>query len=221
MNLKGRIFSSRVRSWVAGAVLAALLAGCGNLLVPKHKVTVDAICLAGVAKPAGMSFRLVARKGLLNQSQVSVGVVSACVSAALANAGMFEAPEIAPADLVIEVNCGQDSAPRADPSMKETFLELSARTNQGKSMTSSREPEIWNVRVSIQGLAGRIESAMPLLSAVASSYTAADTRFQTMIDVPQNNASIAVVRETAIKTLEARAAADAAAKSEAGTGAAK
>ena len=73
-------------------------------------------------------------------------------------------------------------------------------------MEGSREPEIWNVHVSIQGLAGRIESAMPLLSAVAASYTAMDTRFQTLIEVPQNNASIAAVREAALKTLEANGA---------------
>lgn len=205
MKFTGRSISSRGLTLGAGVVAAWLVAGCGNFLVPKHKVTVDAICAAGVVKPAGQSFRLVAKKSILVQGQANIGVISACVSAALAHAGMFEAPAIVPPDILIEVSCGQDSAPRADPASRETFLELSARTNRAREMDRSSDPEIWNVRVSIQGLAGRLESAMPLLSAVASSYTAMDTRFQTLIEVPQNNASITAVRETAMKTLDAKA----------------
>ena len=211
MNPIGRNWVSRGGALLAGVMAAWLLAGCGNIFVAKHKVTVDAICVAGVEKPAGKSFRLVGKKSIVTQSQANVGVISACVSAALAHAGMFEAPAIAPPDLVVEVSCGQESAPRSDPSSRETFLELSARPNRGKAMESSREPEIWNVRVSIQGLSGRIESAMPLLAAVAANYTAADTRFQTQIEVPQNNVSITAVREAALKTLDAKAAAAAAA----------
>ncbi len=199
-----RNFSSRSWVWVAVACLASLQAGCGNFFVPKHKVSVDAICAAGVAKPAGQSFRLVARKSILVQGQVNVGVIAACVGAALAHVGMFEAPAIAPPDLIIEVSCGQEAGSRIDPGSRETYLELSARPNSARAMESSREPEIWNVRVAIQGLAGRIETAMPLLAAVASSYTAMDTRFSTLIEVPQNNASIAAVREAALKTLDAR-----------------
>jgi hypothetical protein len=195
---------------MAGLAMAGWSAGCGNVFAPKHKVTVDAICAAGVAKPAGQSFRLVGKKSVLSQGQVNIGVVSACVSAALAHAGMYEAPEKVPADILIEVSCGQDNATRADPSSRETFLELSARTNAARAMEHSREPEIWNVRVSIQGLNGRIESAMPLLAAVASSYSAMDTKIQTLIEVPQSNASIAAVREAALKTLDAKAASAAA-----------
>lgn len=211
MNPIGRKWGFRGGALLAGVGAACWLAGCGNIFVPKHKVTVDAICAAGVEKPAGKSFRLVAKKTVLAQSPANVGVISACVSAALAHAGMFEAPAIAPPDLLVEVSCGQESAPRADPASRETYLELSARPNRAKVMESSREPEIWNVRVSIQGLTGRIESAMPLLSAVAASYTAADTRFQTMIEVPQNNVSITAVREAALKTLDEKAAAGSAA----------
>jgi hypothetical protein len=201
----GRNFSSRLWVWLAVAGLLSLHAGCGNLFVPKHKVSVDAICAAGVAKPAGQSFRLVARKSILAQGQVNVGVISACVGAALAHVGMFEAPAIAPPDIIIEVNCGQEAGSRIDPGSRETYLELSARPNSARAMESSREPEIWNVRVAVQGLVGRVETAMPLLAAVASSYTAMDTRFSTMIEVPQNNASIAAVREAAMKTLDATA----------------
>lgn len=221
MKHTGRIFSSRGLALVASVLAGWMVAGCANFLVPKHKVTVDAICAAGVEKPAGKSFRLVARKSVLTQGQVNVGVVSACVGAALAHAGMFEAPTIAPPEILIELSYGQESAPRADPSTRETYLELSARTNSKRAMESSTDPEIWNVRVSIQGLTGRIETAMPLLAAVASSYTASDTRFQTLIEVPQNNASIAAVRAAALKTLEVRSSGANAAPATSATPAAK
>jgi hypothetical protein len=206
MNHPRHTIWTQGRQLVVGAVVALLLAGCGSIFVPKHKVGVDAICAAGVTKPAGKSFRLVGKRSLAGQP-VNLSVVAACISAALAHEGMYEAPVIAPADLLIEVQCGQESGPRLDPSARETFLELSARPNVGKAMEQSREPEIWNVRVSIQGLSGRVENAMPLLSAVAASFAATDTKFQTTIDVPQNSATVASVRETAVKTLESRATA--------------
>ncbi len=206
MNHSGCNFSSRLWVWAAVAWAASLQAGCGNFLVPKHRVSVDAICAAGVTPPAGQSFRLVARKSILAQGQVNAGVISACVGAALGHVGMFEAPAIAPPDMIIEVSCGQEAGSRIDPSSRETYLELSARPNSARAMERSREPEIWNVRVAVQGLVGRIETALPLLSAVASSYVAMDTRFSTMIEVPQNNASITAVREAAMKTLDAKAA---------------
>ncbi len=206
MNHSGCNFSSRLWVWAAVAWAASLQAGCGNFLVPKHRVSVDAICAAGVTPPAGQSFRLVARKSILAQGQVNAGVISACVGAALGHVGMFEAPAIAPPDMIIEVSCGQEAGSRIDPSSRETYLELSARPNSARAMERSREPEIWNVRVAVQGLVGRIETALPLLSAVASSYVAMDTRFSIMIEVPQNNASITAVREAAMKTLDAKAA---------------
>jgi hypothetical protein len=204
MKIIGCSFSSRSWVWAVVAWAAFLQAGCGNFLVPKHRVSVDAICAAGVALPAGQSFRLVARKSSLAQGQVNTGVMSACVGAALAHVGMFEAPAIAPPDIIIEVSCGQDAGSRIDPGSRETYLELSARPDKARAMDRSREPEIWNVRVAVYGLVGRIETALPLLSAVASSYAAMDTRFSTMIEVPQNNASITAVREAAMKTLDAK-----------------
>jgi len=204
MKIIGCNGSSRSCVWAAVAWAAFLQAGCGNFLVPKHRVSVDAICAAGVAPPAGQSFRLVARKSSLAQGQVNTGVMFACVGAALAHVGMFEAPAIAPPDIIIEVSCGQEAGSRIDPGSRETYLELSARPDKARAMDRSREPEIWNVRVAVYGLVGRIETALPLLSAVASSYAAMDTRFSTMIEVPQNNASITAVREAAMKTLDAK-----------------
>ena len=215
MNFTGRTFSSRGLALGMVAWIVLGLAGCGTILQPKHRVNVDSICAPGVTKPAGQSFRLVARRAILGTGSANIPVIAACVSAALAHAGMYEAPAGVAPDLVVEVSCGQESAARADPAGRETFLELSARPNSQHALETTHDPEIWNVRVSIMGLAGRIETAMPLLSAVAANYTATDSRFQTLIEVPQNNASIAAVREAAMKTLEARnsAAGNAAASS--------
>ena len=79
MKTTGCNFHSRSWVWAAVAWAAFLQAGCGNFLVPKHRVSVDAICAAGVAPPAGQSFRLVARKSSLAQGQVNTGVMFACV----------------------------------------------------------------------------------------------------------------------------------------------
>lgn len=201
-----RSFSSRGLALMAAVSVAWMTSGCGNIFTPKHKVTVDAICAAGIPKPAGQSFRLVAKRSALGMGQVNVGVLSACVTAALAHAGMYEAPATVVPDLLVEVSCGQESGTRADPGSRETYLELSARPNTAKALDRSADPEIWNVRVSIHGLSGRIETSMPLLAAVAAGYTAADTRFQTQIEVPQNNASITAVREAALRTIDAKAA---------------
>jgi len=64
---------------------------------------------------------------------------------------------------------------------------------------------LWDVRVAVLGIAGRIESAMPLLCAVASNYIATDTKMETKIDIPPNSPMVSSVRETAIKNLESKA----------------
>jgi hypothetical protein len=47
---------------------------------------------------------------------------------------------------------------------------------------------------------------MPLLSAVAANYIATDTHIETKVEIPQNSPMIVAVRETAIKSLESKAA---------------
>ena len=59
------------------------------------------------------------------------------------------------------------------------------------------------MRVAVFGITGRIESAMPLLSAVAASYVATDTHLETKVEVPANSPMVASVRENAIKVLDA------------------
>lgn len=179
--------------------------GCGNIFIPKHKVLVDAICVPGLEKQSGKSYRLVARRSMVNQAQVQVPVIKACVDAALASAGLFEAPANAPSDLFIEVVCGQDTTPRVDPAARETYIQLSARTNPTRSLERSSGEELWDVRVAVLGISGRMESALPLLCSVAASYIGTNTRMEAKTEIPQNSPAVAAIRETAIRTLEGKA----------------
>lgn len=202
---------------VALGTLALLLSGCGNIFIPKHKVLVDAIASAGQPKPAGQSYRLVGKKSVVGGQPGQVSVVKACVDAALMSNGMFEAPANAAPDVVIEVGFGQDSTPRVDPASRETYLQLSARANPTKLLDRATGEEVWDVRVSVLGIAGRMETAMPLLASVAASYIGADTKVETRIEIPQNAPQISQIRETAIKTLDAKNPGPAAAAAASGT----
>jgi hypothetical protein len=192
------------RRFAAIAVLTAGLTGCTNFFVTKHKVLVDAISSPEALKPSGQSYRLVAKRSIANSVPVQVSVVKACIDAALGSAGMFEAPPNAPPDLVIEVGFGQDSTPRVDPAARETYLQLSARANPKGAIDKPTGEELWDVRVAVLGIAGRIETAMPLLCSVAATYVATNTKVETRIEIPQNSPLVAAVRENAIKALDAK-----------------
>jgi len=187
-----------------GALTILLGAGCKNMFVPKQKVLVDAISAPGIAKPSGLSYRLVAKKSVVTSQTAQLPVIAACLNSALVGAGMFEAPPKVPSDLFIEVTYGMDTAGRVDPSTRETFLQLSARSNHAHSMDTSHEEELWDVRVAVTGVVGRIESAMPLLCWVAASYAGSDTRVETTIEILQNSPAVAAVREGALKILDAK-----------------
>jgi hypothetical protein len=204
MNLSGCI--PRILTWMMGASLALVCIGCGNIFVTKHKVLVDAISAPGATKPSGKSYRLLAKKAVVNQAQVQIPVVKACVDAALAGQGMFEPPANVAPDYFIEVGYGTDMSGRLDPSSRETYLQLSARENTTGAVDRGTGPEVWDVRVAVLGIAGRVESAMPLLCAVAANYLATDTKLETKVEIPQNSPMIVAVRENAIKSLESKAA---------------
>lgn len=191
--------------FIGTALAAFALGGCKNIFIPKHKVLVDAITAPGVTRPVGLSYRLVARRSTVGNVPVQVPVVKACLDAALTSAGLFEAPPNSPSDIFIEVGFGQDSTPRVDPAARETYLQLSARTNPSGSTEHATGPEVWDVRVALLGVSGRIETAMPLLSSVAVEYMATDTHKETRVDVPQNSPVVAAVRENAIKSLDRKA----------------
>lgn len=197
---------SRLLLCAALAVGAALTPGCGNVFMSKHKVLVDAISVPGATKPSGQSYRLVAKKTVVANTQMQVPVIKACLDAALSTVGMFDAPPNAPPDVFIEVSYGTDSGPRADPGARETFLQLSARSNPERNIDRGTGPELWDVRVGVMGVAGRPETAMPLLASVAVNYIATDTKAETKVEIPQNAPTITAVRENAIKALEGKAA---------------
>lgn len=202
MNPSGSF--SRVVAWTLGASVVLAGAGCANLFVAKHKVLVDAISAPGAIKPTGKSYRLLAKKSVVSQGAVQIPVVKACVDAALAGQGMYEPPANVAPDFFIEVGYGTDTSSRLDPTARETYLQLSARENADGGIERGTGPEVWDVRVAVLGLAGRAESAMPMLSAVAASYLATDTHLETKIEIPKNSPMIAAVRETAIKSLETK-----------------
>ena len=196
----------RLLVWSIGAGLIFAGAGCSNIFTAKHRVLVDAISAPGAVKPSGKSYRLLAKKSVVAQATVQIPVVKACVDAALAGQGMFEPPPNVAPDLFIEVGYGTDTTGRLDPASRETYLQLSARENASGGVDKGTGPEVWDVRVAVLGIAGRVESAMPLLSAVAANYIATDTHLETKVEIPQNSPMISSVRETAIKSLEAKAA---------------
>lgn len=192
----------------AGLALAAgVFSGCGSVFVPKHKVLVDAIAAPGAPKPAGQSYRLLARKSTVSNATMQVNVIKACVDAALVTGGMFEAPPNVAPDVFVEVSYGTDAGPRADPAARETFLQLSARANPERNQDKPTGQELWDVRVGVMGVAGRPETAMPLLAAVAVNYIGQDTKAEAKIEIPQNAPTILSVREQAIRALETKPAA--------------
>jgi hypothetical protein len=202
-----RLRLSLALGWPLVAAALLLSAGCKNIFVPKHRVLVDSIAAPGLEfKASGTSYRLVAKKSTVANVQAQVAVIKACVDAALVGKGMFEAPASVPPDLFIEVGFGVVATPRVDAASRETYLQLSARANASRGVERGTGPELWDVRVAVTGVAGRMETAMPLLAAVASDYLGTDTKLETKIEIPQNAAAIGSVRENAIKSLEGRSA---------------
>ena len=199
--------------WSRWRVLLLLLTGvalvgtgCSNPFIPKYKVLVDSIAAPGVTKPNGQSYRLVAKRSVVSQTPVQIPIIAACVNAALAGQGLYEAPPEVPSDLIIELGFGTESSPRVDPVARETYLQLSARSNPEKSLDRATGPEVWDVRVAVLGLSpgSPLESAMPLLSSVAVNYLATDTHLETKVDVPHNAPTIQAVRDSALKTLQTK-----------------
>ncbi len=192
-------------SLAMGATLLLSALGCSNIFVARHKVLVDAIAAPGTIKPTGLSYRLLAKKSVVSTAPGQASVIEACVDAALSTKGMFKPPATVAPDIFIVVGYGVDQTPKIDAAARETFLQMSARSNPDKGIDSGSGPEIWDVRVAVLGIAGRMETAMPLLAAVAVDYMGTDTKLESRIEIPQNAPVIGAVRETAIKTLESKA----------------
>ena len=200
MNHFRRLFP--LFAWRIVAVAGLGLGGCKDLFIAKQTVLVDSISAPGIAKLAGQSYRLVARKSVVTVQTAQLPVIAACVNSALTMVGMYEAPPSVPSDVFIELTYGMDTSSRVDPATRESFLQLSARANHARSLEPTHEEELWDVRVAIAGLAGRLETAMPLLSQVAATYAGTDTHVETTIRMMPNAPAIVAVRENAVKILE-------------------
>lgn len=196
---------SRLVVCAMGAGVALGSAGCLSVFVPKHEVIVDAISAPGTIKPTNKSYRLLAKKAVVTQAHMHVPVVKACVDAALVAQGLYEAPSTVPPDLFIEVTYGTDTSSNLDPASRETFLQLSARNNPSRSLDRSAGEELWDIRVAVRGIAGHVESAMPLLCSVAANYMGTDTHAETKVAVPKNSPAVTIVRQAALQTLESGA----------------
>lgn len=211
------VCSVRAVVWLAVLALSWGLGGCQQVFLPKHRVIVDAISAPDVTKPGGKSYKLVAKRSVVSNMPVQIPVLKACVDAALSGQGMYEAPPNVPPEIVIEVTYGRDNSARALAAVRETYLQLSARSNPQRSLDKATGPELWDVRTAVLGVSGAIETALPLLSAVAAEHMATNTLVETRIEVPQNSPMIENVRLAAIKALENQAQRVAAAQTNAAT----
>jgi hypothetical protein len=187
---------------LAGLALAVVSSGCQSLFAPRYQVLIDAICAPAAEKPTGKSYRVTVKNAANPAPPARVLVVKACVEAALASVGMFESPPNVAPEIFVEVGYGRDAGTRIDAAVRETFIELSARTNPEHRLDRPSGPEIWNVKTAILGAAGAVETAMPLLASVAVNYLGADTGKETSLEVLQNSPAVEAVRVAAQKALE-------------------
>lgn len=199
MKFLRRYFSGLSVLLAVGMVVGT--AGCAGMFQTKQRVLVDAIAALDAPKPAGQSYRVIKKAGLLSQP-ASFTVIKACVDAGLARAGMYEAPSNVPSDIFVEINYGMDTTTRIDAAARESFLQLSARSNRKRTIDDFKgEEELWDVRVAITGLAGRLESVMPLLSTVGSKYVGTDTHVETVLQISDGSPEVSALRESVIRAL--------------------
>lgn len=190
MNSFPRI--SRILVPCLGAALLGLGAGCADFGFPRsHDVAVDAI----TAQPGagGTSFQFGARTAPRDASQH--GRALACVEAALANKGMYEAPPKAVADMIITVDYGiGNRIPVLNgPPELEKYLHLSARKIIGGDALKTEE--LWNVRVTTTAADLNLETSLPLLAAVAADYVGVDTQSEKTVSIPGDSVAVAKIAE--------------------------
>jgi hypothetical protein len=196
-----------VISLVLGLSVFPWLTACTGVLATKQRVFVDAITAPPEPpKEGGTSYRLLAKKSVVSGQPVHVPAVIACVNAALSGKGMFEAPPGTPADLFIEVSYGRNSLPREVPHANEAYLQLTARKNISRTLEPTDVEEVWDVKVAVPGVTGRMEVALPLLAAVASEHVGTDTQYEVPIDVLKKSPVVESVLQNAQKAMRAQEA---------------
>jgi hypothetical protein len=188
--------------WALGLILP-FLSGCeSGVLATKQRVYVDAITAPPeVLREAGPSYHLTAQRAMVAGQQASLPAIAACVNAALAGRGLFEAQPTAVPDLFIEVTYGRNALPREVQYGNEVHLRLVARRNLARTVLQTESEEVWDVRVGVPGVNARLESAMPLLATVASEHIGKDTQSEVPFDMLKNSPAVQAVRDTATRAL--------------------
>ncbi|MBL9207555.1 MAG: hypothetical protein JNN01_20910 [Opitutaceae bacterium] len=205
MNPHPRGLSRSFIPLALGLAVLPWLAGCTGVLATKQRVFVDAITAPPEPpKEGGTSYRLLAKKSVVSGQPVHVPAVIACVNAALAGKGLYEAPANTPADLFIEVSYGRNMLPREVPHANEAYLQLTARKNIARSLEPTTVEEVWDVKVAVPGVTGRMEVALPLLAAVASEHIGADTQYEVPVDVLKKSPVVESVLLNAQKAIRAQ-----------------
>ncbi len=178
--------------WLAAALLG-MGAGC-SAFRPAHQVAVDAI--TGQPGTGGTSYQFVARDPRSGSHDLSQhGRALACVEAALADKGMFEAPPKTEPDMLIAVDCGiGNHIPRVNaPPVVEKYLHLSARKILDPNTTKTEE--LWNVRVTTTEPDANLDNCLPLLATVAADYAGLDTQVEKTISVLDNSPAVARIKD--------------------------
>ncbi len=175
------------------AGLAGLGAGCQSLRSTYFNVGVDAI----TAQPdtAGLSYRLLTKEANAYQDPAAHKLIEACVIAALASRGLYQAPDNTRPDLLIEIDYGVGTSIRLSGhgnATHEIYLSLSARMNPGDTL--ARGPEVWNVRTSINEETSKLIVIMPVLASVAADYAGIETINKQTLRVSDQSPGVVLVR---------------------------
>ncbi len=151
-----------------------------------YEVAVDAI--SGPAGVGGSSYQLIARDAAAPRDPLLHAKAIACVTAALADRGMFEAPPRTQPDIYITMDYGLGNTIPAlnGPPSVEKFLWLSARRLPDDPRTGPKGEELWNVRTSLAVPGLGIEGPLPLLTIVAMDYIGVDTTSEKPVQIPRD-----------------------------------
>lgn len=183
----------RLAATSLGAALIGLASGCSSFRA-SHQVAVDAI--SGQVGTGGTSYQFVARDPRAGGHDLSQhGRALACVEAALADKGMFEAPPKTQPDMLISVDYGiGNHIPMVNgPPAVEKYLHLSARKIVDAATTKTEE--LWNVRVTTSEPNPNLENCLPLLASVAADYAGLDTQVEKTITIPDSSPAVARIRD--------------------------
>ena len=193
MHMHSFLRSFRFLAPWLGAALLGMTSGCSNFKA-SHQVAVDAI--TGQLGTGGTSYQFVARDPRAGGHDLSQhGRALACVEAALADKGMFEAPPKTQPDMLISVDYGiGNHIPMVNgPPAIEKYLHLSAR--KIVDAATMKTEELWNVRVTTSEPNPNLDNCLPLLATVAADYAGLDTQVEKTVTILDSSPAVARIRD--------------------------